>query len=261
VSSLTHERFEAEAASWIGDDPDRQAASLIRRLSKSHRRVEDRISKAVDKAVAEARIEWERGQTRGDEPDVSDTYDRVLSEYDALEQQAAELLEGDDAEADPRLALTRNLRRALKRHRAEVERVRDEVRQELITERKTEAAFRNLGIPEGPARALFQGIDPTDAEAMRSKADELRAAGLSWNGAPEPPAPKPVDPNLAVQQAMQQAAAGGGTPGAEGDLKRRMQAMEANPGAYSQEAIDAVVKEYNQAVDAAGRHGTSGALG
>jgi molybdenum-dependent DNA-binding transcriptional regulator ModE len=260
VSSLTHERFEAEAASWIGDDPDRQAASLIRRLSKSHRRVEDRISKAVDKAVAEARIEWERGQTRGDEPDVSDTYDRVLSEYDALEQQAAELLEGDEAEADPRLALTRNLRRALKRHRAEVERVRDEVRHELKEERRTEARWRDLGIPE-TARALFSGLDPFDGKAIQARTAELQANGVTWNGAPQPPAPPPPDPNLAVQQAMQQAAHGGGTPGAEGDLKRRMQAMEADPGKYSDEQRDAIVREYNQAVDAAGRTRTSGALG
>jgi hypothetical protein len=191
---------------------------------------------------------------------VSSTYDQVIASYDALEQQAAELLDNDDAEADPKLALTRNLRRALQRHRAEVERVRDEVRHELKEERRTEARWRDLGIPE-TARALFSGLDPFDGKAMQSRITELSEAGVTWNGAPEPPAPKPVDPNLAVQQAMQQAAHGGGTPGAEGDLKRRMLDMEANPGKYTDEQHDAIVAEFNRAVDAAGRTRTSGARG
>jgi hypothetical protein len=192
---------------------------------------------------------------------MSETYERVLGEYDALEAQAAELLDNAEADADPRLALTRNLRRAAKRHRAELERavaeVREQVRAELVAERKLESAFRRLGVPDGPARALFEGVDTDDQTAMQARADELRGMGITWNGPPPPP--PPPDPILAQTAAMQAAAGGGSID--NGDLFTRMKDMEANPEKYSDQQVQGAVQEFNRRVDAAARTNGAGVLG
>jgi hypothetical protein len=88
-------------------------------------------------------------------------------------------LDNAEAEADPKLALTRRLREVDKRHRDRFARMREEVRAEVIAERKAEAGFRRLNVPEA-ARALFQGIDPADERAMAEQAARLREAGVTW---------------------------------------------------------------------------------
>lgn len=60
-----YDQLEEEAAAWLGQNPDDERADLVRKLNKSHRRVEDRITKAVEKAVAEAKAQWDQGHTRG----------------------------------------------------------------------------------------------------------------------------------------------------------------------------------------------------
>jgi ElaB/YqjD/DUF883 family membrane-anchored ribosome-binding protein len=97
--------------------------------------------------------------------------EQYLAELEAAEAQATGVL--DDAEArdgdgpdglNARAgAALRHTRKILKQHKAAVQRVRDEVRQEMIAERKIEAAWRNLGIPEA-ARSLFAGLDPFDGK-------------------------------------------------------------------------------------------------
>jgi hypothetical protein len=202
----------------------------------------------------------------GGEAIVSTETESYLAELEAAEAQAAGLLDGPDgAGLDGRAgAVIRQLRAAAKRHRKEVDRIRDEARtearQELVRERQTEASYRRLGVPPS-GRALFGDLDPTDFEAMQARADELREAGVTWPGQPQPPAPPPPDPNLAAQQAMMAAAAGGGTEGAEGDLAERLRKQAANPAAYSDQERDKTVDDYNRAVQAAGRTGTSGARG
>jgi hypothetical protein len=110
---------------------------------------------------------------------VSSTYERVIAEYDQLKQQAAELLSEVDPEGTDRsLDLTRQLRAAMKRRRRQIETIRQEavaeVREQMIAERKAEAGWRRAGVPEGPARALFQGVDATNEQAMTARANELR---------------------------------------------------------------------------------------
>jgi hypothetical protein len=194
---------------------------------------------------------------------VSTETEQYLAELEAADAEAAGLLEQTDPDhrAGP---LIRQMRATLKRHRREVDRIREEARtqarQELIRERQSEAGFRRLGVPPS-ARALFGDVDPTDPAAMATRADELRQAGVSWPGQPRPPGPPPPDPNLAAQQAMMAAAAGGATPGLEGDLATRLQKQAANPAAYSDAERDKTVADYNRAVQAASRHGTSGARG
>lgn len=196
--------------------------------------------------------------------------EQYLAELEAAEAQATGVLDDAEAQGGEGLngragAALRRTRKILNQHKAAIERVRSEVaaevREQMIAERKAEAGYRRLGVPEGPARALFTGIDSTDEQAMQARAAELRSLGISWDGQPQASAPPAPDPNLAAQVAMMAAAAGGATVGSAGDLKRRMLDMEANPGNYSQEAIDAVVWEFNRAVDSAARTGTSGALG
>jgi len=105
---------------------------------------------------------------------VSSTYEQVIAEYDQLEQQAAELLSEVDPEGTDRsLALTRQLRAAMKRSRRQIETIRQEavaeVREQMIAERKAEAGWRRAGVAGGPARALFQGVDATDEQAMTAR--------------------------------------------------------------------------------------------
>jgi hypothetical protein len=187
-----------------------------------------------------------------------------LAELEAVEAEADAYLQETDPEGkDHSLALTRNLRKTVKRHRKEIDRIRAEAlaeaRQELIRERQTEANFRHLVVPPS-ARALFSDLDPTDREAMAARADELRQAGVTWPDQPQPPAPPGPDPNALAVLAMQMAAAGGITPESAGDLKARMLDMKAHPEKYSDAQIQAAVDDYNQAVQAASRSG-SGALG
>jgi hypothetical protein len=186
---------------------------------------------------------------------------------EAAEAEAAGLWEqaGPDGKGlDPSArALIRRMRGVLKQFGRKVDTIRaearTEARQELIRERQTEAGFRRLAVPPS-ARALFGDMDPADEQAMAARSDELREAGVTWPGQPQPPAPPPPDPNLVAVQAMQAAAAGGGTEGAEGDLAYRMKKMAANPAAYSDREHDRTVDDYNRAVQAAARPG-SGALG
>ncbi len=181
--------------------------------------------------------------------------EEVFDERDPPEVEAESFL-GDNP--DHRAgALIKQLRNSAKRA---YKRGREEALQEQNEARRLESAWRRAEIPLR-LRPLFDGVDPGDAKAIEAKAAELRADGVVWGSAVPPPPPPRVDERLAAQQMMQQASAGGATPGSAGDLKRRMLDMEANPSKYSQEAIDAVVKEYNNAVDAAARTRTSGALG
>lgn len=190
-------------------------------------------------------------------------------EFSDLESEAQQWL-GENPDHQSASLITR-LRDAAKR--AE-KRGREAARTEFEQGRARESAFARLKVPE-VIRPLFEGIDVTDEKAVQSKVDAIKAAGFNWETPPpeaqqqtqqqqtqqQPIVPVQVDPNLQAQLAMQQAAAGGGTPGQQGDLATRMQAMEANPGKYTQDQIDQVVQEYNEAVTAAARQGTSGALG
>jgi hypothetical protein len=197
---------------------------------------------------------------------MSEQTDRYLAELETAEAEAAGLLEraGPDGEglngAGP---VIRQLRAAVKRHSKEVERIRAEARAEaraeLITERKREASFRRLGVPDGPARALFAEVDPADDTAMAARAAELRGLGITWNGQPPaaPAAPQP-DPNVDTVAAMQLAAAGGN--GTAAPFDHQMRAMAANPDNFTDEQRDRAVKDYNRAVNAAARNG-AGALG
>jgi hypothetical protein len=136
---------------------------------------------------------------------MSEATDAYLAELEAADAEAAGLLEsGAPNESAGRLI--RQMREALKRHRKEVDRIREEARtearEELIRERQTESNFRRLGVPAS-ARALFSDVDPTDQAAMQARANELREAGIAWPGQPQPAAPPPPDPNLLAVQAMQ----------------------------------------------------------
>jgi hypothetical protein len=188
-----------------------------------------------------------------------------LAEIETAEAEAAGLLADVGADGlDQRARATiKHLRMALKRHRDAVDVIRQEAatsaRQELIRERQAEANFRRLGVPPS-ARGLFGDLDPTDSQAMQARATELRAAGVSWPGMPQPAGPPPPDPALVAQQAMQRASSGAVTLSSAGDLKARMLDMKANPGRYSDEQIQSAVNEYNQAVTRAAMP-SSGALG
>jgi hypothetical protein len=179
----------------------------------------------------------------------------VFDERDPLEVEAESWL-GDNP--DHRAgALIRQLRESAKR--AE-KRGYQKALDDQAEGRRLESAWRKAEIPLR-LRPLFDGVDPGDAKAIEAKVAELRADGVVWGSAVPPPPPPQVDERLAAQLAMQAAAAGGETPGLAGDLANRMRDMEANPHKYSDEQREATVREYNQAVTAAGRHGTSGARG
>lgn len=134
---------------------------------------------------------------------MSTETETYIAELEAAEAQAAGLLDGPDGEGlDQRAgAVIRQLRAATKRHRAVVDRIRHEARtearQELIRERQTEAGFRRLAARPS-ARALFGDVDPADEQAMAARSDELREAGVTWPGQPQPPAPPLPDPNFLV---------------------------------------------------------------
>jgi hypothetical protein len=196
---------------------------------------------------------------------VSAETEAYLAEMEEAEARAAGLLEeaGPDGEglngrASPVIS---TMRRVLKKHKKEIDRIREEARtearEELIRERKTEAAYRRLGVPDGPARALFNEIDPTDDAAMAARAAELRGLGISWAGQPAPPA-APAQPDVAAVQAMQMAAAGAGSPE---PWDARMRRMAADPGAFSDKERNDVVQEFNKAVRSADQPHSSGAIG
>jgi hypothetical protein len=193
---------------------------------------------------------------------MSETEERFLAELEEAEMRTAGVLDGPDGTPDPRDGLIRNLRRVVKGNREKLDRIREEVRaevrHEMKVERRTEAAWRNAGVPEA-ARSLFSGLDPTDQAAMQARADELRQAGISWAGQPQPPAPPPSDPNAAAVAAMQAAAAGANPP--EPPFEQRMRDMHANPKRYTDEQRDRAVQDYNRAVTAAARQGGAGARG
>lgn len=197
---------------------------------------------------------------------MSEATDSYIAELEEAEARAAGLLEeaGPDS-LDPRAGhVIKAMRAALNRHRREVDRIRDEARtearQELIRERQSESNYRRLGVPPS-ARALFSDLDPTDQQAMQARVDELRQAGIAWPGQPGPPPPPPPDPNLQAIAAMQAAAAGGVTMGSAGDLTTRMADMAAHPDKYTDAQRDAIVDEYNRAVDSAAARMGAGALG
>jgi hypothetical protein len=114
---------------------------------------------------------------------VSET-ESYLAELEAAEAEADSFLQAVDPEKDRGLALTRRLRETVKRHRREIDHIREEARaearQELIRERQSESNFRRLGVPPG-ARALFSDVDPTDeaASAGRRARRCWRSAGSS----------------------------------------------------------------------------------
>ena len=188
----------------------------------------------------------------------------MADDFEDLEADAERFL-GDNPDHGA-AGLIRQLRQAAKR--AE-ERGRKAAQAEFAQQAAREKAFAK--IPE-PLRPLFDGIDPTDQAAVTTKLDALKALGLKVEAdAPEGQQQAPAQQqqatqrpqnaaDLAVQQ-MQQAAAGAITPGQAGDLATRMQAMALNPEKYTQDQIDAIGLEFNQAVEAAARQGTSGALG
>jgi hypothetical protein len=193
---------------------------------------------------------------------VSET-EVYLAELEAVEAEAdAFLAEADPQGQDRGLALTRQMRKTLKRYSKQIDRIRQEAmasaRQELIRERQTEAGFRRLNVPQS-ARALFGDVDPTDLEAMQQRADELRQAGLSWPGQPQPAPPPPPDPTVAAVQQMQMAQAGG--MGGPEPWDSKLRRVAADPGAFSDQERDDVVDQYNQAVTRAGMPHSSGALG
>jgi hypothetical protein len=195
---------------------------------------------------------------------VSTETDDYLAQLDQVEAEADAFLDEVDPEGkDHSLALTRNLRRTVKRHRQEIARIREEAlteaRQALIAEKQTESSYRRLGVPPS-GRALFSDLDPTDFEAMQARADELRQAGISWPGQPTPPGPPPPDPRALAVQQMQAASAGGITSESAGDLKTRMLAMKADPSRYTDEQIQGAVNDYNSAVTRAAMP-SSGVLG
>lgn len=189
----------------------------------------------------------------------------MADEYDDLEREAEAFLgENPDHSA---AALIKNLR---KWGKTAEKRGREAAQAEFTVQQAREKAFAKI---PAAVRPLFNGIDPTDSKAITDQLDALKALGLKVEAdAPEGQQQSTqqqaqqvpqvtVDPNLVAQQAMQQAASGGTTPGQDGDLATRMQAMAVNPGKYTDEQIDAVTREYNEAVNTAARQGTSGALG
>jgi hypothetical protein len=188
-----------------------------------------------------------------------------LAELAAAEAAAdAPHAEHDPEGTDRRYAVTRQLRGVAKRQRERLEKAvaeaREQARQELIAERQTEAAFRTAGVPQGPARALFDGVNVADRAAMDARVEELRSQGVRWEGMPEPAGPPPPDPmQVAVQQ--MQAAGAGGMPAEGLDLATRMRKMAANPDAYTDKQHAAIVQEYNRAVRTAERpsYGANGA--
>jgi hypothetical protein len=191
----------------------------------------------------------------------------MANEYDDLEAEAEAFLgENPDHSA---AALIKNLR---KWGKTAEKRGREAAQAEYAAQQARDRAFAK--IPEA-VRPLFNGIDPTDAKAIQAQVNALKALGLKLDAdsegepaapapqqqSPAPPAAVSTDPTQAAVAAMQAAAAGGTSTEPQGDLATRMQAMAANPGAFTQEQIDAVGEEYNAAVNAAARQGTSGALG
>lgn len=194
---------------------------------------------------------------------VTEQATEQVDPYTALEQEAGGFLEaaGDDLNAQAS-ALIRRFRTVIKRHGEAIERTRAETRTQVMAElrqaREHEAAYRRLNVPE-TARVLFQGVDPGNEQAMAQRAEELRLAGVTWSGQPVPPPPPPPDPNLASMLAMQAAEAGGDVSG-NGSLEHRIQKMAADPGAYSDEQVRAVIGELNQQVRASVTP-SSGALG
>ena len=187
----------------------------------------------------------------------------MADEYDDLEAEAEQFLgQNPDHSA---AALIKNLRKWGKQ--AE-KRGREQAKAEFDAQQARDRAFSKIPTP---LRRLFDGIDPTDSKAIQEQVDALKALGLKLDAdepgqqqAPaqqQPPQATSTDPVQAAVAAMQQTAAGGATPGLAGDLATRMQAMAANPEKYTQQQIDAIGLEYNQAVQQASRQDTSGALG
>jgi hypothetical protein len=181
--------------------------------------------------------------------------EEVFDERDPLEVEAESWL-GDNP-GHRAGALIRQLRESAKR--AE-KRGYQKALDDQAEGRRLESAWRKAEIPLR-LRPLFDGVDPGDVKAIEAKVAELRADGVVWGSAVPPPPPPRVDPNLLAQQAMMAAAAGGTHPDDAGDLAARMKAMEANPGAYTDQQHDEIVREYNQAVTAKGRTMGAGAGG
>jgi len=195
------------------------------------------------------------------EAGVQGGQDDELDAYTQLEAEAAGLLDQHGDDLDGRAsALIRHFRKLAKGHRAALERVASETREQVLAEqtaaRRAEAGFRRLGVPEG-ARALFQGVDPGDGQAMAARAAELRAMGVTW-GQPQAPPPPAVDPTLAAQAAMQAAEAGGNAPD---PLEARVARMAASPDAASAEQVRGITDEVNARVRAASSGYSSGAVG
>jgi hypothetical protein len=197
---------------------------------------------------------------------MSEETDRYLAELETAEAEAAGLLDGagpDGEGLNPRAsAALRHTRKILNQHKKAIERVRQEtaaeVREQMIAERKTEAGFRRLGVPES-ARVLFSGVDASDEAAMQARAVELQKGGISWDGQPLAPTPPQPDPNVDTVAAMQLAAAGGNGTVPPWDVE--IKDMAAHPERYSDEQRDQTVKAYDRAVDAAARKPGAGALG
>ena len=145
--------------------------------------------------------------------------------YEQLEAEAAELLDalpGDpEASAKPLIdKLRKQLAGRAKQEQAAYDRGRAEALAEVKTQAEREQALDRYGIPK-VVRALLDGVDVSDDEAMKAKVAELQAGGVTWAGqparsqpgqtaAPEPQAPPP-DPAAIVGQ-FQQAQASGAPP-------------------------------------------------
>ena len=188
----------------------------------------------------------------------------MADEFDDLEAEADQWLgENPDHRAS---ALIKQLRASVKRAD---KRGYDRAVAEATAQKARDEAFAKI---PAAVRPLFKEIDPTDTKAIQEQIGALKALGLNLD-TEEPAAPQAPTQQQPPQQqqaqstdqlavaAMQQLAAGGTTTEPAGDLATRMQAMQANPGKYTDEQIQATVNEYNQAVVAASRQGTSGALG
>jgi hypothetical protein len=179
-------------------------------------------------------------------------------------------------------------RRGYERARAEqlTPEARAELRQQFLQELRQEdghsRTLRRLGIPE-PLAGQFDGLDPANFGAYQAKAEQLRAAGVTWAGDPGAIAERQrqtleqqaaaqvlaqggrVDPAtfaalpeetraqvLAAQTIQMQAAQAGGTQiGGEPPLERRLEAMR-DQGIYpkTSEQAAGLAAAVNQEIEA-----------
>jgi hypothetical protein len=141
-------------------------------------------------------------------------------DLDELDEELSDQLDDEDLEPRERHTLS-EIRAALRRTKGKLERAFQDGKAAGRDEEQREQAWRSANIPDA-ARALFHGIDPRDADALRARTEELQRSGLRWGDSPDLTAAAAEEQaRMATLNRMSSAIAGGTPLGdGSGDLDR-----------------------------------------